>query len=545
MRRENVKLEKYKLILVDDEEEVRKGVLQKIQWESHGFEVIGEAENGKEALEMIEKSLPDVILTDIKMPFMDGLELAKVIRERYPTVKIIVITGFDEFEYAHKAIKLHVNEYVLKPISAQELIDVLIKVKNQIDEEIAEKENIDALREYYRKSIPILKEKFLTSLLTSTMERGEIKERAESYGLNLNGTAYVSSVLSIDSNSEDLSIKLYEERELLKFAVLNIVEEIIGKHNSGTAFLHNEQVAIITVFRDNDRDTVINKTFSMLEEIRQTVNKFLKVTMTIGVGNICSDIILINRSYQNAVTALDYKIFMGNNRIIWIEDIEPKSLEKIVFDELKEHDLSSAIKVGTEEEIISTIERLFQELTEIKAAFKDYQIYLMEMLTTILKAARSSGVDIDNIFGINENLFAEFYKHNSIEEVQKWFKSISIRIMKHIVKDRYDTSALLVEKAKKYAEENYHEADITINKICDYLHISPTYFSFIFKRETKTTFINYLTQVRMDAAKELLRTTSMKSFEIAEKVGYSEPNYFSYSFKKKFGLSPSEYRNSF
>jgi two-component system response regulator YesN len=538
-------LEKYKLILVDDEEEVRQGVLRKIQWDEYGFQVIGEAENGKEALEIAEKVIPDVILTDIKMPFMDGLELAKVMKERYPTTKIIVLTGFDEFEYAHKAIKLNVTEYVLKPISASELIEVLVKVKREIDEEIAEKEDLDALREHYRKSIPILKEKFLTSLITSTIEKEEIEERALSYGINLHGNGFVTSVISIDSSVDSLNGGLHEEKELLKFAVLNIVDEILEKHSPGMAFLHNEQIVFVTVCKESDREIIINGTLSILEEVRQTVNKFLKITVTIGVGNVCNNIVFINRSYENAVTALDYRIFMGSNRVIWIEDIEPKSLERIVFDEVKEHNLSSAIKLGTEEEIEKVIDSIFKELTDIKVAFKDYQIYLMEMLTTILKAARSSGVDMDKLVGVNENIFADFYSLKDIQQLLNWFKKISIQVMTHIVKDRNDTSTLLVQKAKKFVEDNYSEVDITINKVCEYLHISATYFSFIFKRETKTTFINYLTQVRMDAAKELLRVTSLKSFEIAEKVGYSEPNYFSYSFKKKFGLSPSEYRNSF
>jgi two-component system response regulator YesN len=538
-------LEKYKLILVDDEEEVRQGVLRKIKWDECGFQVIGEAENGKEALEIAEKDMPDVILTDIKMPFMDGLELAKLMREKYPTTKIIVLTGFDEFEYAHKAIKLNVTEYVLKPISAAELTEVLVKVKKEIDEEMAEKEDFNALREHYRKSIPILKEKFLASLITSTIEKEEIEERALSYGINLHGMGFVTSVIDIDNSVYSSDDELYEEKELSKFAVLNIVDEILEKHNLGIAFLHNEQIVFVTVCKESQREIIINSTLSILEEVRQTVNKFLKLTVTIGVGNVCNDIIYINRSYENAVTALDYRIFMGSNRVIWIEDIEPKSFEKIVFDEVKEHNLSSAIKLGTEEEIEVVLDNIFKELTDIKVAFKDYHIYLMEMLTTILKAARSSGVDIDKLVGVNVNIFEEFYSLKDLQQFRNWFKKISIQVMTHIVKDRNDTSTLLVEKAKKFVEDNYSEVDITINKVCEYLHISATYFSFIFKRETKTTFINYLTQIRMDTAKELLRVTSLKSFEIAEKVGYSEPNYFSYSFKKRFGVSPSEYRNSF
>ncbi|WP_127836316.1 response regulator [Clostridium prolinivorans] len=535
-------MRKYKLLIVDDEVEVRKGIIEKIDWNFIGFEIVGEAENGKEALEVFEKTLPDVLITDINMPFMNGLELSSIIREKYPTTKIILITGYDEFEYAHKAIKLNVLEYILRPISSSELTEILIKIKNKIDNEIAEKENIEALREYFRKSLPILKEKFLVSLITSTLTKEEIEEKSKSYNIDLSGKNYMVSIVSIDFSSNQKDFK--EEKELWKFSVLNIVEEIIIKYNLGVAFINNETVVIISKSDDYDRNKIIEMNFNALEELRQTIEKFLKFTVTIGIGNLCNDITKLNQSYQNAVAALDYKIFMGNNRIIWIEDIEPKSADKVVFDELKERSLESSIKVGTLEEISDTIDKLFKEISDFKVSFKDYQIYVMEMLTTILKVARNSDIDINDIFGSNHNLFIELYSLNTIEEVQNWFKNISIKIRNYIIKGRQDTANELVEKAKEYVKEHYKESDININKVCTYLHISPNYFSFIFKRETKTTFINYLTHVRMEKAKELLRTTNMKTFEIAENVGYSEPNYFSYSFKKRFNLSPSEYRNS-
>ncbi|SKA72996.1 two-component system, response regulator YesN [Clostridium sp. USBA 49] len=535
-------MRKYKLLIVDDEVEVRKGIIEKIDWNFIGFEIVGEAENGKEALEVFEKTLPDVLITDINMPFMNGLELSSIIREKYPTTKIILITGYDEFEYAHKAIKLNVLEYILRPISSSELTEILIKIKNKIDNEIAEKENIEALREYFRKSLPILKEKFLVSLITSTLTKEEIEEKSKSYNIDLSGKNYMVSIVSIDFSSNQKDFK--EEKELWKFSVLNIVEEIIIKYNLGVAFINNETVVIISKSDDYDRNKIIEMNFNALEELRQTIEKFLKFTVTIGIGNLCNDITKLNQSYQNAVAALDYKIFMGNNRIIWIEDIEPKSADKVVFDELKERSLESSIKVGTLEEISDTIDKLFKEISDFKVSFKDYQIYVMEMLTTILKVARNSDIDINDIFGSNHNLFIELYSLNTIEEVQNWFKNISIKIRNYIIKGRQDTANELVEKAKEYVKEHYKESDININKVCTYLHISPNYFSFIFKRETKTTFINYLTHVRMEKAKELLRTTNMKTFEIAENVGYSEPNYFSYSFKKRFNLSPSEYRSS-
>lgn len=535
-------MRKYKILVVDDEVEVRKGIISKIDWDSVGLQVVAEAENGKEALEMFEKTLPDVLLTDINMPFMDGLELSSIIREKYPTTKIIVMTGYDEFEYAHKAIKLNVLEYLLRPISSVELTDILLKTKNRIDSEIAEMEDVRALKEYLRKSLPILKEKFLASLITSALPKDEIEERSRSYDIDLFGSSYTVSIVNIDSPSNQKDFQ--DEKELWKFSVLNIAEEIVDKYKLGIAFIYNENVIIISISKDNDKDKTIENTIKALEELRQTIEKYLKFTVTIGIGSVSNDTSHISQSYQNAVAALDYKIFMGNNRLIWIEDIEPKSANKIVFDELKQRSLESSIKVGTAEEISDTIDRIFEEIEEAKISFKDYQIYIMEILTAILKVARNSDVDIDEVFGANYNLFIELHSFKEIEDVQKWFKDISIKIMNYITKDRQDVANELVEKAKIFVREYYGESDVNINAVCSYLHISPTYFSFIFKRETKTTFINYLTHVRMEEAKELLRNTNMKTFEIAEKVGYSEPNYFSYSFKKRFNLSPSEYRNS-
>jgi two-component system response regulator YesN len=550
----------YKLILVDDEEEVRKGIVKKIDWGQYGFEIIGEAENGIEALEIAEKVVPDVVVTDIKMPFMDGLTLSKKLREKFPTTKIIILTGFDEFEYAQKAINLDIVEYILKPISSKEMIDMLVRVKAKIDEEIAQKKNIETLKEHYKKSLPLLKEKFLGSLITSRINKDEILEKSHNYGLNLHGKGFVVTALSADLdtattiNSDDRDGKHFKEtttfgisegKEITKFAVLNISEEIVNKYGSGIVFLHNDYIVIIFTSENDNRDALMGKALFILEEIRQCMEKYHHFTVTIGVGTFCKDIVNISYSYENAITALDYRLILGNNRVICIEDVEPQCSKRVVFDELKERSLMSCIKVGTTEEIIETVEALFKEIMDEKTSFQDYQIYLLEILTTILKIAKDLNVDMDNLFGVNYNLFVEMYKFKDLKEVKGWLIGMCTKIKSFISKERKDTCKLLVKRATEYLNHHYHENDITIDKICKLLYISPTYFSTIFKKETKLTFVNYLTHVRMEAAKELLRSTDLKTFEIAQKVGYSEPNYFSYCFKKNFGISPSEYRKAF
>ena len=181
----------YKIILVDDEEEVRRGVLNKIQWNKYGFEIVGEAENGKEALEIVEKNTPDIVITDIKMPFMDGMKLTQILYERFPTIKTIILTGFDEFEYAKTAIKLNVIEYVLKPVSSEDIIELLINVKEKLDREFEEKKNIKLLKESYIKSLPILREKFLSSIIRGNINIDEIKEKEKKYNVNLKGEAFL------------------------------------------------------------------------------------------------------------------------------------------------------------------------------------------------------------------------------------------------------------------------------------------------------------------------------------------------------------------
>jgi two-component system response regulator YesN len=531
--------------LVDDEIEMRKGIAKKIEWSKFGFNLAGEAENGREALELAEKIIPDIVITDIKMPFMDGIKFLEKLRKSIADVKVVILTGFDEFEYAKEAIKLNVDEYVLKPISANDLIQILLKLKRQLDEEIAQKENIEALKNHYVRSMPILKEKFFSSLITNKMFKSDIEEKCRSYNINLEGIYYTVAVVNIDENKllKYRKIRNLEESEIMKYAVLNIVNEVGYKHGINSTFMHNDKIVLLISKLIDKREVVISDVLVTLEEIRQSIEKYLKITVTIGLGTIENDVTMLQESFRNAITALDYRLILGSNRVIWIEDIEPNSKDKIIFDESMEHYLESSIKVGTKNELSLVLDEMFHKLSDGKASFKDYQVYLLGMLTSILKAAQSSNVDLAEVFGKNINIFVELYELTDLIHVKEWFKNIAFKIMNYIAQNRKDSLKFMVEKAQDYIRENYKDSDININDICTYLHISQTYFSLIFKRETKTTFINYLTAIRMEEAKKLLKTTDMKTLVIARLVGYSEPNYFSYCFKKFFCMSPSEYRN--
>lgn len=550
----------YKLILADDEEDVREGLLQLIDWESVGFAVADTAENGKEAAEMVEKHVPDVVVTDIQMPFMNGLQLAEWIRGHYPSTKIIILTGYEEFEYAQKAIRLGIDEYVLKPFSAAELADILRKVKEQIDAELAEKENVQLLIEHYRKNLPVLQSLFLSSLVSRRLKETEIQEKSQHYGLDLNGSEYMVSVLRIDAApgrkeaagngggdetrmaSGSISLKDTNDTQLRLFAVYNIADEIVKGHPADKAFIHHDEVVLLSIRRHEGSEDLAARTLQLLEEIRFSVERFLKLTVTIGAGRAAARLNDAVTSYEEALKALDYRVILGGNKVIWIEDVESREYVPLAVDELKEKELVRCLKVGSDQELEQLLEDMFGVLADNKVSYQDFQVYLLEMLTAVIKVAKDSHADLDKLFGEGPGFLGTFAKFAHADEAKAWFLDICMKLKHSIASDRQSSYNKLVEEAKEYILANYGDHDLSIAKVCRHLHISAGYFSNIFKKETKTTFVSYLLGVRMEVAQRLLAATDLKAFEIAERVGFSDPNYFSFCFRKKFGISPKEYR---
>lgn len=543
----------YKLIIVEDEADVREGIIEKIDWASYGFEVVDQAENGQEATESIDRLLPDVVVTDIQMPFMNGLQLAEWIRSRHPATKVIILTGYDEFEYAQKAIKLQIDEYLLKPFSSQELIDVLMKVRNEIEAEIAEKENMYVLSEYYRKSLPLLREQFLSALVSRRLRSAEIAEKSAEYGISLSADWFQASVISVDYIHEEqdacsqvvkaVSLRDNSERNLQLFAVLNIAEEICSKQGTGRVFIHRDDIVLLSMGGGAGEADMMAQTFAILEEVLQKVQRFLKLTVTAGVGTVCALPDLLFQSFGDALQALDYRLILGNNRVIWIEDVESRSSRLLSYDELTQQSLIRTIKLGTVQELRAVIDELFGGLDADQVSAQDFQIFLLELITSILRVAKESGSP-DGFINSGFSSLSALHKFNNMGEAKQWIITVCTQLMDSIATGRQSSYKQLIDQAKDYIRSHYEETDISIGKVCRHLHISTGYFSSIFKKELKMTFVSYLLQIRLEAAKELLRSTELKAFEIAERIGFADPNYFSFCFRKKYGQSPKEYKNS-
>ena len=210
-------MEKYRIMLVDDEEEVRSAILKKLDWESLGYSEVCDAENGEDALEKMEHFAPDVLLTDIRMPYMDGLELCERVRKTYPNIKLLIFSGFDEFEYAKQAIRLNVSEYILKPVNLQELSAILKKAAEGLDEEIRQRRSVDELARNYRYAMPILRQSWFLNLIRGGMSPEEIREKAEQYGIDLlNARKWVVAAAELEKDQGDMELGLLSVQQFLE-----------------------------------------------------------------------------------------------------------------------------------------------------------------------------------------------------------------------------------------------------------------------------------------------------------------------------------------
>lgn len=280
-----------------------------------------------------------------------------------------------------------------------------------------------------------------------------------------------------------------------------------------------------------------------MDQVCKMGTRMLKMKVNAGIGHRYSELCKIALSYEEAKTAIDYRIFEEENgQVIYINDVEPKEQGAILQVSQGIAKIIHEIKFGTEKELSLSIENYIQELKGYKATVQQYQLTFMEMTTELLKLLRSYLLDITEVFGNAFDPYEGVNQIRSLDEFAVILEEKCFVIWNLLRKKRTNSTNMMTEKAKSYIEEHYMQSDLSVDDLCNYLNISATYFSVMFKKEIGMSFVSYLTKVRLEHALELLNNTEDKSYMIAEKVGYTEPNYFSYVFKKQYGVSPSKYR---
>lgn len=526
-------MELYRVLLADDEEEIRAGISRTIDWESLGFELTGEADNGRDALELAEAIRPHVVLTDIKMPFLDGLELCRLLAARLPATKFVVFSGFDDFEFAKQAIQMNVSEYILKPINAAELAEVLKKLRAQLDAERAERQDQEALRRRYEESLPVLRGLFFSRLLDGHMPPDQVAERAARLDIDLRGGACAAALIHLDGAGD--------RRELLSLSVQQLFDENLRPPQDGAfhTFLYNDAVALVAVLPGED---AVYPLMDEIGRVSELVRSYLGQPLTVGVGLPCAGPEGLGRSAEEARSALDYRVLIGGGRVIYIGDLEPDRTARLAFEEEDQRALAAAVKLGTRSQVETVVQGLMERVGATGLALGQCHLFFLELTVCLTKLARSGGLEVEDVFGPGFTGAVSITEFSSLEELGGWCRDRCLRLWELLGRQRTDSAWRTVEEAKSYIDHNYADSELSVESLCTHLHLSPAYFSTLFKRETGMSFTAYVTNVRMERAAALLRETDEKTYRIAEETGYTDPNYFSYVFRRRFGVSPSKYR---
>lgn len=537
-----------KLIIVDDEKVIRDNIARIVDWQKFGYRLEATCENGLDALTCAEEILPDLVITDIKMPFMDGIELAKRLRKLMgSSVKIIFLTGFDEFDYAQQAIKLKAEDYILKPASADMLIKVLTDVKAQIDKEVQIKRDFQRLSQYYESSMPLLRNSYLNRLISgkTLSQSNEIAwEKHEGYlnAESINGRFFLIALICIDPESfskpDDAA-----DRELYNYAVLNIATEVLLEDTGIIVFPSGQETVVLLTAEEQISQDSKNRLDSQLEIIRLSIAKFLPFKVSIGISNHVEGTENIHAAYEAAVAALQYRILQGGNRLLHISDFETANNDLIRITIEDENMLITAIKTGQQELICQVIDQAFQHAITKQASPVQLNNLILSIYLAVWRESEAANIEIDPEW--TPAALSALLEYHGIQAVIGKIRQTCLDAANSIQDRRIDSSRFLAYKARDYIDQKYADSKLSVVKICNYLNISSSYFSVIFKKEFGEQFSSYVLKVRMNKARELiLANRERKSYEIASEVGFQDPHYFSFCFKKFFGTSPTELRKS-
>ena len=532
----------YKILLVDDEILVRDAIRENIDWGKLDCELIGDCENGKQAVEFVKTHEVDIVLTDILMPYMDGMELSHFLHDNYPDVLIVIFSGFGEFEYAKKAIQYNVSEYMLKPVTAMELTKVIENMKEKLDSRKKEQRKMESLTQVsqdYHKNANVIRSKALDCLVKCTREVQVSLDELERMGITFQAASYRVAVFDIDTYSEMYQMDMDKQQEsaLMAFVLFNVGDEIVVQEKAGVVYQEgNNRVCII--FAGNRTKEFSENIHRICHEIQKKVKEVIGLETSIGIGSWVRSPYELIYSYRLAAKAIDYRYLLGGNLLF---DMEEKKTDNSIFLINDLETLTEAIKSGDRrlmEETLGQIE------TEIKSALveKSYAcIYLQQVIRAIGNTCQSLSEEPEKIIAQREALLKAVTEQRMFSQAAALVEKYAQEVFDELQELNSSSGQRQGMLAMDYIQKNYMDPGLSLNSICSYLNISTSYFSTIFKDETGETFTEVLIRTRMEKAKELLENTTLKNYEIAEKVGFSDPHYFGISFKKMTGCTPTEY----
>jgi two-component system response regulator YesN len=544
----------YKVFLVEDEIVVREGIRNSIPWAKTPYILTGEAPDGEMALSIIRDIKPDILITDIRMPFMDGLTLSRIVKKTLPWIKIIILSGHDEFEYAREAISIGVEEYLLKPVSSSDMLNTLDKIAKRIDTEKEELLSIEYLRQQVQSHSDVLRERWLFDLMNKDVPIEDAIEKARELGIDLIAHAYIVAIIDIllprDKNPQLLPVK-------------KIIRTIIEKYTN-VIFIDGGEKRYILLIKspplpqeapesgDGSKQTephesIEESVYSIAQAIKYEVERNTECKIAVGIGPLVERLREIHRSYFRAEQIVNHQARLGLSQISDSTDlpIEKHPLDQTAFLNIDGDILWAKFRYASRKDIDSIIQEYTKLLGDVPGESEMLEYYIFgEILVAASKIIEELGGDIKEIipFSLDQYEIKKILNSRDIfyEKLKALFNAV-IEFRDSRTGGRYQSVIL---KAKEYIDRHYASQDISLHTVASHVGISPNHLSTVFAQETGENFIEYLTRVRIEKAKQLLENTAMKNADIAYEAGFNDPHYFSFIFKKHTGLSPREWKKT-
>lgn len=533
-----------KVMIVDDEAIVRIGLKSMIDWESHGFQLVGEANDGQRALDLFQKNKPDLVITDLKMPVMDGLQLMRHLNELDARCRVIVLSSYDEFSLVKEAMKLGAADYLLKlEMEPDQLVEVLSGFKSEILQEREEKTQQAQIDEEFQINLSALRRVFLKELLCTDDLCGEkLQQGLERLGIHLDPSKVYCLVLRI-GNAYRLENMSADEANSTANAILSICAEVFGDDYMSYCLQRNE-TEFVLLLSPKKASGIMAEMVTNCQRLLTFLGQYLSLTAVIGIGDEAKSYEEIRTSYRQANQAIQYRFFKEYDQIILWNKVKllPAPLETYSVHQYRDQ-LEKAFRQNQVDELSSLLEAISHDFAEKHLSQEACCHGALELLSMICEIIDRQGLQQEEILTSSYQTYRELLQMVNLSQVLAWLEELKKDLAQFVKEEETKNYPRVIGEAKRYIRE-HHAEQVSLPEVAATVGLTPSYFSTLFKEHLGMSYSEYLTLVRLERAKELLKETYYRVYEISHMVGYANQYYFNRLFKKVVGLTPLDYRKS-
>ncbi|MCL6458331.1 MAG: response regulator [Gorillibacterium sp.] len=528
----------YSMVVIDDIRAVVNGISKDMDWSQHGIQIVGTAYNGEDGMALIRETTPDIIVTDIRMPKFSGTEMISEVFTLIPHSKIIFISGYSDFEDAQKAIRMGAFDYILKPFTPKQLVEIVLKAKGVLETEKHEHNQAKDMQKMLRESMPLLRQEYLNLLLRFTAKQERLLERWEFLQIDVEQSPLAVLVLEVDHFAQSATNTSVGEIELLRFSVQNITEETILTKTKGIVFRDSISRFVAIMNPTDDVDMV-----TLTDQCRENIAKYTKCTVSAGVSLIVSSLMELPDAYRQAMEALSFTYYAEGNSVLSYSNIQSKpKTELLRLSVEKEKELHFAIRTGNFEKVQHVLELIFEEWDSQTVLPSPNMIRTRYLeLSVLIHKGVPELVDGADPASLEEIMRIMTSHDSSLRDMRQALEDLCRLCCDCMESYLHSDGQIVINNVISYIRDHLH-VNLMVGDYARQVHLSASYFANLFKKITGMSVMQFITQERMEKAK-LLLLEDKPIAEIALLLGYEERSYFSDVFKKNTGLTPTEFRN--